>query len=312
VVVHTSRATGAKHRRDGQAVVELQAHPDPELACPLPRPGDDRGGTVGLEAGYRCLFGAEERADLLGDRREDVGRGRIVRDRRRQAPQRGLFGGEHAQLVAGPATWQAWAAELPHDVGLLVPDRLRERVAPGREDQLASAGRHLEPRAAQPPSGIVGDESAGRGHERAAITAAGDAPLIARTQAFVALLHAVTEMAFDGSGGGHGDRQAVRVDVLLQAGQVDHAEQLARLRVMDGGRRAGPGLHYLDEVLRGEDLHCVIRRQGGPDSVGPSAVLAPQGALREVHRVGRLRANPGVALELEQHPRRVAHDDQVL
>jgi hypothetical protein len=103
-----------------------------------------------------------------------------------------------------------------------------------------------------------------------------------------------------------------RLCVLLKARQVDDAKQLARLRVVDGGRCAGPGLDLLHEVLGGEDLDRVIGRQRRPDSVGAGAHLAPERALREVHRVGCLRANPGVALDLEQHPRRVADDDHVL
>ncbi len=185
-------------------------------------------------------------------------------------------------------------------------------MCPGREDQLASARRQLEPRAAQPPPGIVADDASGPGHQRAAIRAAGEVPLIARPQPVLALSQPAAEVGFDGSGGAHRDLQALWVHVPLEAGQVDDAEQLARLGVVDRRRRARPGLDDFDEVLGGEDLHCVIRRQGGADGVGAGAVLAPQRALGEVHRVGRLGANPGVALELEQQPRRVAHDDQVV
>jgi hypothetical protein len=146
----------------------------------------------------------------------------------------------------------------------------------------------------------------------AAIAIAGEVPLVARPQPVVAFAQAAAEAGLDGSRGGDRDLQAVRMYVLPETGEVDDAEQLARLRVMDRRRRAGPGLDDLDEVLGGEDLHRVIRCQGGPDRVGPGALLAPQGALGEVHRVGRPGANPGVALELQQEASRVAHHDQVV
>jgi hypothetical protein len=119
-------------------------------------------------------------------------------------------------------------------------------------------------------------------------------------------------MTFDGSGGGYDDRQGVRVNVLLEAGQVNDSDQLTGFGVVDGRRRAGPGLDWLNEVLGGEDVYGVIGRQGSPDGVGSSAVLAPQRALGEVHGIGGLRADSGVALECEQRPGRVAHDDQVV
>jgi hypothetical protein len=48
------------------------------------------------------------------------------------------------------------------------------------------------------------------------------------------------------------------VHVLLEGGQIDDAEQLARFRLMNGRCRARPGLHHFGEVLAGEDLHRVI------------------------------------------------------
>jgi hypothetical protein len=203
-------------------------------------------------------------------------------------------------------------AELSHDKALLVTDGLRDCVLARWQDELSSAERQLEPRVSQPPSKIIGKESSGRGDQRAAVGAAGDTMPIARAQPAIALLQKVAEMTFDGSGGGHDDRQGLRVNVLLETGQVNDSDQLTGFRVVDGSRRAGPGLNWLNEVLGGEDLHGVIGCQGSPDGVGPSAALAPQRALGEVHRISRQRADSGVALECEQRPSRVAHDDQVV
>jgi hypothetical protein len=212
----------------------------------------------------------------------------------------------------GAATRRAPTAEFAHDVGLLVPDRLGDDPLAGREGQLATAGRHVEARAAQPPARVVGHEPARRCHERAAFGLARDAPQVARAQPIVPLVQPPAEMAFDGACGADGDRQAARVHAPLEPGELDHPEHLARVGVVHRGRRAGPGLDDLDEVLGGEDLHRVVGRQGGPDRVGPGAVLAPESALHEVHRVRRQRPQLGVAVELQQHPRRVAQDDQVV
>jgi hypothetical protein len=97
-----------------------------------------------------------------------------------------------------------------------------------------------------------------------------------------------------------------------QPGQVDHTEQLTGVRIVDGGCRAGPVLDDLAEVLGGEDLDGVVRRQGRPDSIRPRTFLTPQRAFGEVHGVCCLGTNPGVALELEENAVCVAHHDQVL
>ena len=167
----------------------------------MPRPGDDRSRAVRLEADHGGIVGAEQRADLGGDRREDLGRRHVVRDGRREAPQGVLLVGEHAQLVTRAATRRAPASELAHDVGLLVPDRLGDRPLARREDQLAAAGRHVEARAAQPPARVVGHEPARRRHERAAFGLARDVPLMSRAQPVVPLPQPI---------GGDGLRRRVR------------------------------------------------------------------------------------------------------
>jgi hypothetical protein len=49
--------------------------PSALLMYPPAVPGEDRGGTVGFEAHHRGIVGADERADLLGHRGEDLGWG---------------------------------------------------------------------------------------------------------------------------------------------------------------------------------------------------------------------------------------------
>ena len=74
---------------------------------------------------------------------------------------------------------------------------------------------------------------------------------------------------------------------------VDDAEQRPGARVVHGGRGAVPGVLPLLEVLRREQLHRGLLREGRADRVGAHVVLGPEGTLGEPETVG-----------LPQHARR--------
>ena len=116
----------------------------------------------------------------------------------------------------------------------------------------------------------------------------------------------------DGLRGRGRDGEAVRVDGREVAGEVDDAEQLAGVGVVDRRRRARPALHDLVEVLGPEDLDGVVGGDRGADRVRARAGLAPQRALGEVHVVGGAQAQARAALDAQQHAVGVGDDDEVL
>lgn len=72
---------------------------------------------------------------------------------------------------------------------------------------------------------------------------------------------------------GHGvdQSQGMRMDRLHPGGEIDDPDDLARSRVVDRRRRAGPPLHSLAVVLRGEDLQSVVGGEGRPIAFVPAA-----------------------------------------
>ena len=70
------------------------------------------------------------------------------------------------------------------------------------------------------------------------------------------------------------------------AREIDDAEQLAGVGVVDRRGRARPALHGLVEVLGAEDLDGVVGGDRGADRVRAGPGLAPQHALGEVHHLG--------------------------
>ena len=79
---------------------------------------------------------------------------------------------------------------------------------------------------------------------------------------------------------------------------------------MDRGRGAGPVLDRLPEVLRGKDLHRVIKRQCRARGIGARVILVPRRAFHEVHCL-RASAFTSVALNPQKPARRVRHRHEV-
>ena len=94
------------------------------------------------------------------------------------------------------------------------------------------------------------------------------------------------------------------------AGEVDDADDLARLRVVDRRARALPGVHDAAEVLGGEDLDGMVDGDRRAKRVGSRALLTPVGAADEVHVLGRLD-HVLVALDPQQHTARVRDHEHV-
>ena len=104
--------------------------------------------------------------------------------------------------------------------------------------------------------------------------------------------------------------ERARVERADRAGEVDGADRLAGVRVVDRGRGAGELVVLRDEVLRGVDLHRRVRGQGGAHRVGARGVLAPAEALGELEVVGDVQ-HPGGALAPEDVALRVGDDHDV-
>jgi hypothetical protein len=75
-------------------------------------------------------------------------------------------------------------------------------------------------------------------------------------------------------GGGLGQRDQQRADVLAPAGQVHRADGLAGDRVADRHRGAGEVLQVLGVMLVPEYVHRLADLQRGADAVGADEVLA--------------------------------------
>ena len=80
--------------------------------------------------------------------------------------------------------------------------------------------------------------------------------------------------------------QGLRPGHLPTAGDVDHADHRAGVRLTDRGRRAAPRGDLPEQVLRPEELDRTAGLQGGARRVRPRAGLAPVGAGDEVHALG--------------------------
>ena len=99
-VVHAGRAAGLRNPAGHAELVEIPAGADRERILGAPD-ADLRRGPVRFEADDRCEPDPERGRDLLGDRGEDLGLGRLLRDERRDAPQRGLLLDDTPQVFAG-------------------------------------------------------------------------------------------------------------------------------------------------------------------------------------------------------------------
>ena len=112
-------------------------------------------------------------------------------------------------------------------------------------------------------------------------------------------------------GRGRDEREAVGVGGAQAAGQVDHADRLTCVGVVQRRGRAGPGVHLLGEVLGGEDLHRMVHGEGGSHGVGAHRLLAPLGAERQVDRV-RPVEHPRVAVDPEDRAVGIAEEGDLL
>ena len=124
--VVVSRGTaGAVDRGGGQEVLERPTGADRNDGDALGEADDDHRGSVGLEARDGGL-GAEEPADLVGDRGEDIGGADSACDQRRHPPQRRLLVEEAANLVVCFAVHDRGRDEL-REVGQPVGRVRRQR-----------------------------------------------------------------------------------------------------------------------------------------------------------------------------------------
>ena len=80
------RAAGLRDLAGGAQLVELPAGSDRERV-PVAPDADLSRGPVAFEANDRCESDPQSGRDLLGDRGEDLGAGRLLCDERRDAPQ---------------------------------------------------------------------------------------------------------------------------------------------------------------------------------------------------------------------------------
>ena len=110
-------------------------------------------------------------------------------------------------------------------------------------------------------------------------------------------------------GGGPDEREHQRVGVPAPAGQVEHADGLARHRVADRDPGAGQPLEPLGVVLVPEHVRGAARLERGPDPVGADDVLGVGEAGGELDGV-ELPFQVVVAGEPQQHqPARVGQHD---
>ena len=129
-------------------------------------------------------------------------------------------------------------------------------------------------------------------------------------QALGAALLLRTEVGLGHAGGGGDERQRVRMGRLQVAGEVDDADDLAGLRVVDRRARALPRVDEAAEVLGGEDLDRMVDGDRRAERIGSGALLAPVGAADEVHVLGRLD-HVLMALDPQEHAARVRDHEHV-
>src|SRR6266516_734422 len=112
------------------------------------------------------------------------------------------------------------------DERLPIADRFCECAQAGPEDQLAAAGRNLDPLGSQESLGMIGYHAAGATYERALPATGGDPRQVAGAEPGVPLTQANAQVRLDGMGGREGDGEAMRVRGSHPAGEIDDPEQL--------------------------------------------------------------------------------------
>ena len=153
-------------------------------------------------------------------------------------------------------------------------ERLDDGLGAGRELDRAAVIRQRQPIAGQPADRLRGDHATARGDQRPRARPVRQPVAVARQHPRVAVEHLAAQLRLDRLRGRGRDRHRVRVDRPHLAGEVDHADQLAGVGVVDRSRRAGPLLDDLVEVLGREHLHRVLGGDRRSDRVGPGPALA--------------------------------------
>ena len=194
---------------------------------------------------------------------------RVRPPRRSSAPS--PTGSTTARVPSGSIVWPSRASRSTHAPsqprGVAASTRpsaatQRARAAPGRREPVDVAGDEL---------GVA-------------------APALAR------------ELQLRRARDGAHQRERVRVRGAERAREIDHAEDRAGHRIVDGRGRARPAVQQPVEVLGREDLHRVVERERRADRVRPDARLAAQRARHEV-RAARGLEHPRVPLAPQQHAR---------
>src|SRR5204863_8778496 len=106
------------------------------------------------------------------------------------------------------------------------------------------------------------------------------------------------------------ERQAVRVTGPKLPRQVENAQDLVALRVVNRRRRAGPAVEQAIEVLGREELHRMVDGERRPDGVRADRALARQVAWQEAGPDRDLERSRGPARPQED-PGSVAQDGEV-
>src|SRR5258708_32089751 len=91
--------------------------------------------------------------------------------------------------------------------------------------------------------------------------------------------------SFDLVSDGDRKRKILWVERLRGAGDIDHAQQIAILRMPDGRSRTGPNANVVAEMLGSMDLHRFQRGDGRSDGIGPNVRFRPEAALFKVHKM---------------------------
>src|SRR5260370_37578169 len=103
-------------------------------------------------------------------------------------------------------------------------------------------------------------------------------------------------------------RKILWVESSRGAGDIDHAQQIAILRMPDGRSRTGPNTNVVAEMLGSMDLHRFRRGDGGSDGIGPNVRFLPEAALFKVHKMPKIDRT-GVSGRLEDETGRIREND---
>src|SRR5258708_39090391 len=94
--------------------------------------------------------------------------------------------------------------------------------------------------------------------------------------------------SFDLVSDGDRKRKILWVERLRGAGDIDHAQQIAILRMPDGRSRTGPNANVVAEMLGSMDLHRFQRGDGRSDGIGPNVRFVPEAALFKGHKMPKI------------------------